>query len=71
MDKSKVLFAVGFLSGAFLVHQWRPATKATIKAGIKAGRKLKDLSEQAIEELEDMAAEATEELVETGLDGSN
>ena len=54
----------GVVSGVVLARHWRELTKGGIKAGIRAGRKLKEMSQQAMEDLEDVAAEATEELSE-------
>lgn len=55
-------FILGLTAGALLAANWRQLTKKGIQAGILAGRRLKEVSEQAMEELEDIAAEATEEL---------
>ena len=60
----KKTFLVGLVTGLVLAQTWRPLTKRSIKYGIKAGRKVKELSQQALEDISDMAAEATEELSE-------
>lgn len=57
-------FFVGIVSGVVLSKTWRPLTKQGIKAGIRAGRKIREFSQQAIEDLGDVTAEATEELIE-------
>ena len=54
----------GLVSGVVLARHWRELTKGGIKASVRAGRKIKEISQQAIEDLEDVAAEATEELSE-------
>lgn len=58
----KTLFVVGLLSGVVLSQTWKVITKEGIKAGIRAGRKFKELSEQALEDIEDIAAEAADEV---------
>lgn len=55
-------FLLGLTAGVLLAANWRPLAKKGIQAGIVAGRKLKEVSEQAMEDMEDLAAEATEEL---------
>ncbi len=57
-------FFVGIISGVVLSKTWRPLTKKGIKAGIRAGRKIREVSQQAIEDLGDVTAEATEELIQ-------
>lgn len=54
----------GVVSGVVIARNWRGLTKGGIKAGIRASRKLKEISQQAMEDIEDVAAEATEELSE-------
>ncbi|MBD0324906.1 MAG: hypothetical protein ICV68_00660 [Pyrinomonadaceae bacterium] len=62
----KTLFVVGLLSGVVLSRTWKTLTKEGIKVGIKAGRKFRELSQQAIEDIEDIAAEASEEVSQKG-----
>ncbi len=62
----KTLFVVGVLSGVVLSQTWKVITKEGIKVGIRAGRKLRELSQQAIEDIEDIAAEASEEVSQKG-----
>jgi hypothetical protein len=62
----KTVFVVGVLSGVVLSQTWKVITKEGIKAGIRAGRKFKELSQQAIEDIEDIAAEASEEVSQKG-----
>jgi hypothetical protein len=59
----KLVFVVGFISGAIVVHKWRTVAKHSIKGGILAARKLKEISEQVKEDLEDVTAEATDEIL--------
>ena len=60
----KVLFFAGLVSGVVVANHWRSLTKEGIKAGIRTGRRLQELSHQALEDLEDVTAEATAEIVE-------
>jgi hypothetical protein len=52
----------GFAAGIVIAPQWRSVSKRAIKAGIKGGRKLKEVSLRAKENFEDVTAEAVEEL---------
>ena len=58
----KKTFVVGVISGLVLARTWRVLTKEGIKFGIQAGRKVREISQQAMEDIEDIAAEATEEV---------
>lgn len=58
----KGVFVVGLVSGLVLARTWKVLTKEGIKVGIRAGRKLNELSQQVMEDIEDMTAEALEEL---------
>lgn len=60
--KKKTLFVGGVISGLVLARTWRVLAKEGIKFGIHAGRKVKEISQQAMEDIEDIAAEATEEV---------
>jgi hypothetical protein len=59
-------FVAGFLSGAVsllvLSQAWKPLTKEGVKAGTKGWRKLREISQKAMEDLQDAVAEANEEL---------
>lgn len=55
-------FFLGLISGLVLARTWRVLTKEGIKFGIQAGRKVREVSQQAMEDIEDIAAEATEEV---------
>jgi hypothetical protein len=59
----KLMFLVAFASGAVVATKWRVVAKQSIKGGILASRKLKEMSEQVKEDLQDVAAEATEEIL--------
>jgi len=60
----KILFLAGLVSGVVLAQNWRVLTKEGIKAGIRTGRKLREISQQAIDDIEDVTAEAIDELSE-------
>jgi hypothetical protein len=60
--KKTTLFVGGLASGLVLSQTWKVLTKQGIKLGIKAGRKVKEVSQQALEDIGDLTAEATEEL---------
>ncbi len=62
--KKKSLFTIGLITGVVLSRTWRVLAKEGIKVGIQAGRKVKELSQQAMEDIEDIAAEAAEEVQE-------
>lgn len=55
---------MGLASGLVLAHSWKFLTKEGIKAGVIAGRKLKEVSQQAMEDMEDVRAEAMHELAQ-------
>ena len=58
----KTTFFVGVLSGVVLARTWKVLAKEGIKTGIKAGRKFREISQQAMEDIEDLTAEAAQEL---------
>lgn len=62
--KNRTLFAglVGLASGVLLAQNWRFLTKESIKFGLRAGAKVKEVSQQAMEDFGDLTAEATEEI---------
>lgn len=60
--KRKTVFTVGIVSGLVLARTWRVLAKEGIKYGIQAGRKVREISQQAMEDIEDIAAEATAEV---------
>ncbi len=62
--KKSTLFFVGIASGLFLSQTWKPLTKEGIKLGIRTGRKLREVSQQALEDVADLTAEATQEMSE-------
>ena len=54
----------GLASGVILSQNWRYLTKEGIKLGLRAGVKVREVSQQAMEDLGDLTAEATQELSE-------
>ncbi len=62
--KKRTLFAglVGLASGVVLAQNWKTLAKEGIKFGILAGQKVREISQQAMEDIEDLTAEATQEL---------
>ncbi len=60
----KNTFLVGVVSGLVLAHTWKLLAKEGIKTGIRTGRKIKELSQRALEDIQDLAAEATQELAD-------
>jgi len=61
----KTTYAVGVVSGLVLARSWRFLLKEGIKAGVRAGRQIKKVSEEVLEDVEDASAEAFDELAET------
>ncbi len=62
--KKTTLFVGGLASGLVLSQTWKVLTKQGIKLGIKAGRKVREVSQQALEDIGDLRAEAAQELHE-------
>ena len=62
--KKRTFFAglVGLASGVVLAQNWRVLTKEGIKLGIRTGQKVRELSQQAMEDIGDLTAEATQEI---------
>jgi hypothetical protein len=62
--KNRTLFAglLGLASGVLLAQNWRFLTKESIKFGMRASLKVREVSQQAMEDFGDLTAEATEEL---------
>jgi len=62
--KNKTLFAglMGLAAGVILAQNWRVITKESIKFGLRTAEKVKEVSQQAMEDFGDLTAEATEEL---------
>lgn len=62
--KKRTFFAgvVGLASGVVLAHKWRELTKEGIKLGIRATHKVREISQQAVEDIGDLTAEATQEV---------
>jgi hypothetical protein len=66
--KKKTLFWGGLLSGLAsgiaLSQMWKVLLKEGIKAGIMAERRIREVTQQAIEDIEDVVAEAGQEVEE-------
>lgn len=62
--KKTTLFVGGLASGLVLSQTWKVLTKQGIKLGIKAGRKVREVSQQALEDIGDLTAEAAQEVHE-------
>jgi hypothetical protein len=62
MKHKKTLFLAGLFSGIVISKNWRILSKEGIKAGVRAGRKVREFSQRAMEDVEDVTAEAMEEL---------
>ncbi|HKR11545.1 MAG TPA: hypothetical protein VJT15_05795 [Pyrinomonadaceae bacterium] len=64
--KMRTLFVglAGLASGVLLAQHWRVITKEGIKLGLKASTKVKEVSQQAMEDFSDLTAEANQELSE-------
>ena len=65
--KNKTLFAglMGLAAGVILAQNWRVITKESIKFGLRTAEKVKEVSQQAMEDFGDLTAEANEELSES------
>jgi hypothetical protein len=62
--KKRTFFAglAGLASGILLANNWRTLTKEGIKLGIRTSVKVRELSQQAMEDIGDLTAEATQEI---------
>lgn len=60
----KSTYLLGVASGLVLASSWKILVKEGIKAGVRAGRQVKKISDQVMEDLEDARAEAIDELQE-------
>lgn len=62
--KMRTLFVglAGLASGILLAQNWRLLTKEGIKLGLRASVKVREVSQQAVEDFGDLTAEATQEL---------
>jgi hypothetical protein len=60
----KSTYLLGVASGLVLASSWKFLVKESIKAGVLAGRQVKKISDQVMEDLEDARAEAFDELQE-------
>lgn len=69
--KKRTFFAglVGLASGVYLAQHWRELTKEGIKLGIRTGLKVREISQQAMEDIEDLTAEAAQELSQRDSEG--
>jgi hypothetical protein len=64
--KKRTLFVglAGLASGVVLAQKWRVIVKEGIKFGLRASVVVKEVSQQAIEDISDLTAEANQELSE-------
>ncbi len=62
--KKRTLFAglAGLASGVVLAHKWRFLVKEGIKFSLRASEKVKEVSQQAMEDIGDLTAEASQEV---------
>jgi hypothetical protein len=60
----KTVYLLGLASGVIVAQYWRVLFKESVKAGVRAGRVIRRVSTQAMEEMEDANAEALNELAE-------
>jgi hypothetical protein len=65
----KWVYLAGIASGIVIAQNWKMLTKEGIKVSVRGGRRLKELTQQAMEDFQDVAAEAVEELGEQEQDG--
>lgn len=60
-------YLLGIASGVVVAAYWRTILKEGVKGGVRAGRVVKRVSAQAMEEIEDANAEALSELEQQDL----
>jgi len=62
--KKRTLLAglAGLAAGVLLANNWRVLTKEGIKLGIRTSIKVRELTQQAMEDIRDLTAEASQEL---------
>jgi len=58
----KTTYVLGLASGALLALNWRFLLKEGVKVGVKAGREIKKVSAQTLEDIQDASAEALQDL---------
>jgi hypothetical protein len=58
----KTTYLLGLISGAAIAFNWRTIVKEGVKAGVKAGREIKKVSAQTLEDIQDAKAEAMDDL---------
>jgi len=58
----KSTYLIGVASGLVLANSWKFLVKEGIKVGVRAGRQVKKISDQVMEDLEDARAEAFDEM---------
>jgi hypothetical protein len=58
----KISYLLGVVSGVVITNYWRVLVKQGVKAGVRAGRAVREVSQQAMEDVQDASAEALEEL---------
>jgi hypothetical protein len=60
----KTTYILGLASGVVLAQTWRVLVKEGVKIGVKAGREIKKVSAQTLEDIQDASAEAIQDLAE-------
>lgn len=58
----RVLLLAAAASAVILIDNWKDIAKEGMKVGLRAGRRLNELSARLIEDLEDLAAAASAEV---------
>lgn len=58
----KTIYLLGVASGVVATTSWRFLFKESVKVGVRASRVVRQVSAQAMEEMQDASAEALDEL---------
>jgi hypothetical protein len=59
---NKAVYVFGIATGVILACSWKFIVREGVKAGVQAGRAIRTVADQAVEDLEDASAEAMDEL---------